>query len=82
MKGSRVAREDRVAVSVQRRRIDGQPCTMLEVEHVESGEVVLRCTIGDDLGAERMADFLSAKRYPQAAARVRQLVREARRMIR
>lgn len=52
---------------------------MLEVEHVESGEIVLRCMLGDDEGVERIADFLSAKHYQEAAEKVRQIVRDARR---
>lgn len=77
----RLPRNERIAVRRNTRKVDGDPAHVLEVEHVESGEIVLRCFIGDDLATERIADFLSAKRYPEAAAQVRQLVREARRSM-
>jgi len=77
----RLARKDQIAVHRTKRKVDGDPADLLEVEHVESGEVVLKCFIGDDESVERIADFLSSKRYPEAAERVRQLVREARRPV-
>ena len=75
----RTERKDRIAVSRTRRKIDGDPADVLEVEHVESGEIVFRCFMGDDDSVERIADFLSAKRYPEAAMKVRDLVRITRR---
>lgn len=77
----RIARKDRIIVRRTTRKVDGDPAHILEVEHAESGVVILQCFIGDDVGAEGIADFLSAKRYPEAAARVRQLVRDARRAV-
>lgn len=77
----RPPRKDRIAVRRTTRKVDGDPAHMLEVEHTESGEVILRCFIGDDSSVERIADFLSAKRYPEAAAQMRVLVRDARRAV-
>ena len=76
---NRLARKDRIAVRKTVKKLDGDPCHMLEVEHVESGEIVMRCMLGDDEAVERIADFLSGKHYQEAAERVRQIVREARR---
>jgi len=75
----RIPRNERIAVRKTVKKLDGDPCHMLEVEHVESGEIVMRCMLGDDEGVEKIADFLSAKHYQEAAERVRQIVREARR---
>jgi hypothetical protein len=77
--GVRLARNERIAVRKTIKKLDGDPCHMLEVEHVESGEIVLRCMIGDDEGVERIADFLSAKHYQHAAEKVRQIIRDGRR---
>ncbi len=74
----RTERKDRIAVSRTRRKVDGDPADMLEVEHVESGEIVFRCFMGDDDSVERIADFLSSKRYPEAATKIRNLVKQAR----
>lgn len=52
---------------------------ILEVEHRETGEVLARCFIGDDLAVEDIADSLSAKRLPRDAEKVRQMVQDARR---
>ena len=75
----RLARKDRIEVRKVVRKLDGDPCHMLEVEHVESGEIVLRCMLGDDESVERIADFLSAKHYQHAAEKVRQIIRDGRR---
>lgn len=77
----RIARKDRISVRKTVKKLDGDPCHFLEVEHVESGEIVARCMLGDDEGVEKLADFLSAKHYQEAAERVRQIVREARRPV-
>jgi hypothetical protein len=74
----RLARNERIAVRKTVKKLDGDPCHMLEVEHVESGEIVMRCMLGDDEGVERIADFLSAKHYQEAAEKVRKLVKESR----
>lgn len=50
----------------------------LEVEHRESGELLAACWIGDDLAVEDIADSLSAKRLPEDAMKVRQMLVDAR----
>ena len=74
----RLARNERIAVRKTVKKLDGDPCHMLEVEHVESGEIVMRCMLGDDEGVERIADFLSSKHYQEAAEKVRRLVKQSR----
>lgn len=71
-------------VKVYRRTtlVDGDPADMLVIEWAETGEPVAQCFIGDDLGVERIADGLSARRLVREAQQVRSLVAEARRASR
>lgn len=54
---------------------------LLKVEDRESGTVLARCYIGDDLMVESIADSLSAKRLPKDADKVRQILMDARRAV-
>lgn len=52
---------------------------LLKLETREEGALVAQAYTGDDNGVERIADFLSAKRLPKDAQKVRQILRDARR---
>ena len=54
---------------------DGQK---IKVELGSTGELLAWCYIGDDTSVEAIADLLSAKRLPRAAAKVRQMAMDAR----
>jgi hypothetical protein len=52
----------------------------ITVELAETGEVLAYCMIGDDAHVELIADLLSAKRLPRAAAKLRQMAMDARKV--
>ncbi len=54
----------------------------LEVELLSTGDVLAWCFIGDDDRVEFIADMLSSKRQPEAAAKLRQMAQDARKPVR
>ena len=69
------------------KHIDGDPdpdskYDMVEVRLASDDSVLATCMMGDDLGLERIADLLAAKRLWREANRFRQMVSDSKKPVR
>jgi hypothetical protein len=53
---------------------------MVEIRDARTNELLAWCMTGDDDSIDRIADILSAKRLPREAMRLREMVRNVRKV--
>lgn len=71
-----------IVMECVQRPVEGDPekdlYDMVEVTFASDGSLLACCMMSDDLGLERIADILSAKKLPREANRFRQMISDSR----